>query len=569
MDGELSSSAGRRVQKHIEGCWGCRARYGQMQSAVQHFVEYRRRLLAPFLPPPAGGRARFLHKLEERVRETKVPWNSRLADHIRAVVVPNMSPLLTSVFILAAAAAALFWVWQRGPQTVSASELPDRAASWDTHLAEHGRPGVIFQKVRIRTHTGSIERTIYRDAEGRRRARVSDLDPPPGPLRTAFERGGVDWQRPLSASDFRNWRDHLKDKTDQVSTHDGISTLRTTTDSSEVKEETLSVRNTDFHPMARRLVLRDSSEIEILELNYDVLGWDVINAALLFEPEHGAPVARAARPMNKELAEVLPPLAALDEAELRARLALNQADADTSEQISVTQTRTSVVISGFVENEDRKRDLEASLRGIPLLTTTIQTFASRALEVANPARKGVAHVNEHSFVAQDSLFDTYLALRSTPPEETTEVSRQLFGAALRIQRETLALDSLRKRFPPSEREALGHGGMALLSELLANHQKSLANAIAAEKSVLDKYGPLAASPEGSAPPAKVTTEQLLAAAAQNKKLCDDVLAAETDAQRPAQEILGDMRQVLDQLQKIAQEMNRAESQPSNGGGTVH
>jgi hypothetical protein len=562
MDGELSARAARTVQKHIEGCWGCRGRYGQMQSTVLHFVEYRKHLAAPYLPPPAGGRARFLKKLEEMVTEARAPWYSRLADRIRMVMAPPMSPLLASVLILAAAAAALFWVWQRNPRPVSANELLERAALWDAHPSEDGRAGVVYQKVRIHTKTATVERALYRDADGRRRPRVQELDSTQSQLKDMLEQGGVDWQRPLSASGFRDWHNNLKNKEDEVKTSAEISTLRTTTDSGEVQEETLTVRNADFHPVARRLILRDSREIEISELNYDVLGWKEVNTGLLFEPEPGTTSVRAsAGPAAKEAAPMLPTVASLDEAELRARLALNRMDADTAEQISVTESRASVVINGFVENEERKKEIENGLGDIPLVTTSIRTFEEQALLQGGEMRTGVTRVNEYSVIADESPFDRFFAARSVAQEERAEVSRKLFAAALTIQREALALDLLEKRFPNTERSQLSSGSVALLAELRSKHKANLASAMSMETSVLDRYSPPVALQQRGEGLAEPMTEVLLAAATQNKKLCDEALQAGQNAGRPAEKILAEMHESLDRIQDIAGKLSRQDRTP--------
>lgn len=557
MDGELSARAGRQVQKHIEGCWGCRGRYGQMQSTVLYFIEYRKHLAAPYLPPPAGGRARFLKKLEEIVPEVQASLYSRLLGHVRMVTAPSMSPVLASVLILTAAAAALFWVWQRNPRTVSASELLERAAHWDTHPSRDGRAGVVYQRVRIQTKTTTLERTLYRDAEGRRRPRVPAPDPTQRQLEDMFEQGGVNWQRPLSARDFRQWHDKLNVKDDQVSSSAEMSTLRTTTNSGEVQEETLTVRNDDFHPVARRLILRGSREIEILELNYDVLSWDEVNTALLFEPEPGTAVARApSEPAAKAAEPMLPSPASLDETELRARIALNRMSADMAEQISITESRTSVVITGFVETDERKKEIENGLRHIPLVTISIRTFEEQALLQDGGARTDAMRVNQYSVAADESPLDRYLTAHSVVSEERAEVSRRLFGAALTIQREALALDSLEKRFGTPEQGKLSSSNLALLADLRGRHTTNLASAISTEASIIAKYSPSTAPQQAGQGSAEPMAEVLLATATQNKKLCDEALKADPDPGRPAEEILAEMQVSLNRIQQIAVRLSR-------------
>lgn len=142
------------------------------------------------------------------------------------------------------------------------------------------------------------------------------------------------------------------------------------------------------------------------------------------------------------------------------------------------------------------------------------------------------------------------------------MSRKLFAAALTIQREALALDSLEERFPVAERSQLNSGGVALLAELRSKHRSNLASAISVEAGVLEKHSPAAALQQRSEGAAESTTEVLLAAATQNKKLCDEALKADRQASRPGEEILGEMRESLDRIQEIAGKLDRQDRTPS-------
>src|ERR1700733_5096613 len=288
MDGEISGVGARRIQRHMEGCWGCRGRYEEMERTIFHFLDYRKQVAAPYMPPPPGGRNRFLHKLDEVILESRISLPSRIGHYLRSVISPVMNPVLASVFIVVLS-AALFLIWQRNAQTVSANELLEKAEAWDQNGTPEGRTGVFYQRIEIRTKNLALERTVYRDAQGHRQPRLSDSNESDRELRETLALAGVNWQRPLSAADFQQWRDRLKDKKDKVRHKSGLLTLITSTESTDVKEASITVRDTDFHPTARRLVLRDLGEIEISELNFAVLGWDQINASSLFEAEPGYP----------------------------------------------------------------------------------------------------------------------------------------------------------------------------------------------------------------------------------------------------------------------------------------
>jgi hypothetical protein len=553
MDGEISGTGARRIQRHLESCWGCRGRYEEIEGTIFRFLDYRKLVAAPHMPPPPSGRDRFLRKLDEVILESRISLPSRIAHYLRSVTAPVRNPFLASVFIIILASTALFLIWQRNAQTVSANQLLERAEAWDQHGTLDGKTGVIYQRIEIRTKTGTVQRTVYRDAEGHRQPRVSDSSDSDRQLRKTLELGGVNWQRPLSAADFQQWRDRLKDKKDNVRHKSGLLTLVTSTESAEVKEASITVRDTDFHPTTRRVVLRDFGEIEISELNFAVLGWDQINASSLFESEPGYPAPPAPERALHSLA--LPTIAALDEAELRARLALNQANADTGEQITITQAPSSVQITGIVEDEARRNQIQDSLRGIPLVTLSLQTIGDLAQHISVDDT-GISRIEEHSVVARGSPLETYLAQKSVTPKAAAELSQKLFNAALTIERESLAFNSLDQRFSVLERSRLNANGIALLDQLLNRHRSSLATAIADEKDLIGQLEPLAAAQGGADSSTHSTTDDLLVAATENKRLCDELLGTGSQTQRPASQIVAELLRSLERLNTIAADLDR-------------
>ena len=555
-DGELGAWHVRRVQRHLEQCWACRSRYEQLQGAILQFVEYRKRIVAPNLPLGNSARDRFLRKLDEVSRETATPWQTRAAYFLRSVTAPMMNPVFATFLIVVAAAAAIFVVWQRNAPTVSASELLDRAQVWDTFPAGSERQGVIYQTVEIHTPTGTMEQSFYHDIEGRRRPRRADASLQQIALQKALQSGGVDWQRPLSASDFRKWNEHLSEKKEEVlSDRHGTLTLRTRTKSSEVQEESLTVRNSDFHPVARRLVLRDLGEIDISELNYEILPWNEVNVAELFEPEAGAPALP--QPALRKPVLAMPSAAMLDEAELRARLALSKIDADTGENVSIAQTGSSVAITGFVETQPRKREIDQALAGLPWVRTSVSTFEVRNQQLVNPGQAQPSRISEESVVAQGAPLEVYLAGRSVPQEQAVELSRGLFDEALEIDRQSMVLDALEKRFPPATESALTPGNAALLRELLDHHVSALKAAIQKEKELISAYvGELPAETQPAAPADDHAVAELLQSANENRRLADELLTPTKGGQRPADVILKELAEALQRCQRIAASLRR-------------
>lgn len=65
MEGELSPSEAKLVGAHLSGCWTCRARRRELESAVAEFVRLHKTEGEPELPPAAGPRALLKARLAE------------------------------------------------------------------------------------------------------------------------------------------------------------------------------------------------------------------------------------------------------------------------------------------------------------------------------------------------------------------------------------------------------------------------------------------------------------------------------------------------------------------------
>jgi len=162
-----------------------------------------------------------------------------------------------------------------------------------------------------------------------------------------------------------------------------------------VAEESLTVREQDFHPVKRTVELLDVGTVEIAELNYVVLNWNAVNTDL-FEPL--TPAVPANPSMRAEVVPVAPPvtLAQLLDAELQARVALHTVGADLGEQVEVVPEShaLTVLVHGLANTAGRKQELLAALQGIPNLEVRLRTVdeatAERQAEETAPPSREVA-----------------------------------------------------------------------------------------------------------------------------------------------------------------------------------
>jgi hypothetical protein len=540
LDGELPASQTRKVQKHLERCWTCRARRGQLEQSIGHFIDYRRHVVNPFMPPPARGRELFLAKLEELRRVKKQPWHSGPLQALRQFIPQTMTPIIASALVICAAVGMLFAIWQRSLPPVSAHEFLEKAQVWDAQPSSSTHPAVVYQRVAIRTKTKRMERAIYRDVTGKRQPHAAPLDAAGSGLKRKLESAGVIWQEPLSAVSFRDWRDRQPGFSDLVTrSGDSLLTLTTSVPSGSIASESLTVRASDFHPVGRTIELRGEDRIEVAELNYAVLGWNEVNEAL-FEPLGNAvPVAAGIR-----IPAAIRP-EQLDLAELEARLVLSRLNADSTEQLDFSRTNTAVQVKGIVETTQRKNVLVAQLRQVPYVVPAI--FSIDELTAHRAPASGTSSVREYSVVGEPSPLESYFKVHGRDQDAVSQVSQKLLDAAASVKQESGAIDDLLRRF--AAESSLGDEGKAALNELIHRHTVRLLSALDGEDGIIGSNLSLPTTPR-SIPKADNSTATLLTSGDRNMALCREFIAGGTDNPRPAEIIASDLIASTEQLRAL-------------------
>jgi hypothetical protein len=464
INGELSSIRTFSVNAHLANCWQCRSRRETLEKVALQVVEYRKYSLQPRLPLDPRRRDVFLDNLDQVLEEiATAPWHARLLSRISSIPVAVMNPVYASTLVIVTAVVLLVLIWQHNAPTVSAKVLLEEAVQAEARQANPA--GVIYQKIKIKANSRTIVRSLYRDPAHHRLPRVAALQPDEAVVRDQLNTAGVNWQQPLSADDFRQWHDQLADKTDSVETQDpNVLTLVTKTNSTSVKESSLSLRKTDFHPVSRQILLRDSGEIEISETNYDVLSWDAVNAASLFEPIP-APV-----PVRPSLDQPIPNLR---ETEIAARYALHRLGADLGEPIEVhPDVQGAVDVSGIVESPERKHELIASLKGIPHVNAQIQTEdEAGARELHAPVTRAAPKI-----VTVRSPIEKELLEHFGDPSAVDDFSKKTIAVTDDLMAHAWALRHLSEQFPPTGTKgelALNSSARLSLETMRRDHRRAM------------------------------------------------------------------------------------------------
>lgn len=549
IDGDSPVPLTADAVRHLDSCWQCLARKQQLQEAIVRVVDYQRELLTPFMPPPPRGEERFIARLDSQLQDSGRRWWPRIALGLRPFGFPHMNPVFASVFVILLAIGALLIIWKRtGPSAGSANEFLERAEVWDKSPGSR-ETGVVYQRIQIRAHGRTVERTIYRDVQRRRTPKSGQASAQEEQLKRTLAAAGVPWEEPLSASSFRTWRDRQELKSDQVKrTGDDLLTLTTSVQEGTVANESLTVRRADFHPVARSIQFRGAETVELAELDYAVLGWNMVNDSI-FEPLASLPVLAP----SAIAVPSLPTREELDEAELQARLALSRLNAE-SEQVEVSRSSKGVLVKGIVETDARKNSLLTQLQPLPHVTSSILS-----LEELNAGRvsvrSSITGIQAYSGISHSSPLEDFLRQQEKTPGDLNVISGQLLDAAVAVQQESSALTELSGRFPSGA--TLNSQARAALNELWNRQAARLANGLYTEEQVVRFIFALPGPPAAAVTVPDEESRTLTAAAARNRALCSELISGAQSPSRPGPVIAADILKTIDEVRQRAEDARTA------------
>jgi len=446
---------------------------------------------------------------------------------------PLMNSLLTTALVLGVASFLCFFLWvKQQPINVTANALLVKAEAWDPAITKSDRQGVVRQKVRIKTPGKAFEHTLYRDAQGVRVPKTPTLSSGEAQWTAKLSAANVNWEDPLSAASYQDWHDSQRSREDEVTrTGSNLLTLKTTVSQGEVVQETITVRESDFHPVERTVKFRDSGTVEIAELEYNVLPWQPASEQW-FEPLAAMPSSGS---LHGAILPRLPHVLSEDEfdaAELGARLALNQIGADTSERIDVLRIPSGVQVKGIVATDVRKREIESRLHLLPHVIPAIFTFQDlQSGRVSNPSETSLKLA---STVAELTPLEQYLLAKGMSREEVGRFADQLFDDSASVSHGSKAINVLLARF--STDRQLSEPARAALAQLLDSHKKQILTTLQAEEQLVKQTGITVTSPIVAGD----SSSDFKEAAEKNIALCRELVGNGIAQPRPAQAIVQDL-----------------------------
>ena len=457
--------------------------------------------------------------------------------------------MLATAMICGVLAIILFTLSVRRSSVMRPGELLARASDATAAPAKSGQTGVIMQTVRIQTPRRKLERTLYRDVEGRRHLKPRALEGDDARLEGTLAAAGVSWDDPLSPVSFDSWRRHEAVQRDVVKrSGNGLLTVTTAISGSPVTSESLTVRESDFHTVARTVELWDAGTIEIAEVNYSVLPWSAVNPDL-FEPLASMPDVNGPHIRGSLLPhlprEITP--AQLDLAELSARLVLNRLGLDASSRIEISRGVDGVHVQGIVDTETQKTQLQVQLRLVPHVLPSILTVQEMAANSASGLEITSIHQSSEAAEAPSSL-ESYFTEHGLDRKGLPPIAEEFVESSFVVKHETEQVSTLLQRF--STNTTLPTEARTALGELLVQHKTALLAALGREERALMAVQ-LIDHPSSASSSGADGAQGLRDDAEKNFALCVELTSGSESAPRHAQVIAPQLANSIAELRMAA------------------
>jgi hypothetical protein len=538
------------IRCHLLCCRKCRLRVKTAEAELLRlYASYERNELKldARLPSAEASLGRLLENMQASASQT-MPKDGSAMPFSRSIAVASACAITAAVCI------AILLPRHERKTTLTADAVLDNAVAVEPVPSVHQQPGVIFERVNLRVHGEQFEWPVYRDRQGVRKARFQPVSAREATLRHKLENAGVLREDPLSAASFRNWRDRLHTHTDRIAASSaGNITITTSVEansSSDVREETLTLREKDYHPLARTVEFRDAEVVEIAEVDYRVLNWNQVESGW-FETSEAHPVMHAAVP-EPPPAPVVPAALTeeqLDLAELQAQLALSRQDASGSEQIELSRKPDGIVVHGIVSTSERKEKIQTVLTAIPHVSAQLFTPAEMDAAAANTATEPAATPHASIQLIQSSSLPSPLLLywknRQKSLDQLPGITQQLLNSGLRIRQQSHAMLDISRRY--ADRNVLTPESREVWDALWADHVEKLRASLEDQSRLLSLIAPSQPiSPQTESTIDTTDASDLEKMASKSFALCQELTAGK-DPQRDAAVILSELKETSSML----------------------
>jgi DNA-directed RNA polymerase specialized sigma24 family protein len=472
---------------------------------------------------------------------TGEPYATRLLSLLRRIAGRmNWLPSNTQWTLLitgcaAVAAATGLWMHQRrADDAIRFERSLQRSVQSEKAPVMNVERTVTHRRLAIRADGLVVDRDLYRDSEGHRHQRPHPLDRDEQVLKAKLAEANFDWSDPLTAAGFEHWHDSLVDRpVDVEQVHGNLIVLTSTADEGPVRAESLTLRSSDLHPIARRAVLKDGETLEVAEVAYELIPWARSDPDW-FEPV--APTAPSTSISGRTNPGMIAPKslseAEMDLASLAVLKAIEEMQAGT-ERLEVSKSAHGVKVAGVVETADRKQQMESRLRMIPHVEPEIFSYEemdARHGIGAEPPRLGVVSVT-----SSDSQLDLHCRALQIAQDDCQRWSYRLLNSTTVLTRDSKRLAELELQYPTGKQ--LTSEAKTMLVSLVAGHLGHLNAALWDEQQALQTLQ-LWSAPQQEEEDAG--NGSIAGAAKQNQAYVRELVYARNEGTRPTVAIVRDL-----------------------------
>lgn len=439
LDGEAPARKMRQVKHHLEACWECRTAADELERTVAACVHYRKNVLAAHMPAPPAPWADLSREFDRIDAEAAAhSFSARLAGWL--LPTGAMRWALSGAAMIALA-AGLYYQFHETPSVEAAALLKRAVAAAEAHPAR-------VRRIEVRTRTAKY--TLHKEAMPA--------------VAAMFAAARYDFDDPLSAKSFMDWRDTLPAKQDEVRTvADPVEPgkfcqeITTIAADGELARASLMLRTGDLEPVEGRFEFRNQDWVELTGFTEASATEGGTPATTRLE----APVRRAepSRP-----AAVPSGSSASISDELRVLAALHEIGADLGDPVEVKLADGRVEVSGVGLPPARQREIENKLGGLPGVSVQFGT-PETAQAIPQATAPDAAPVEAPKATRLQTRVEKQLGGRV----EMERFSSQVMDWTEAAMSCAYALRALAQRFPASAEAGMAATDRQALDDLARDH----------------------------------------------------------------------------------------------------
>jgi Putative zinc-finger len=531
VDGELSPRESRAVADHLNSCSQCRAELQGLQDSLAECTGYYRAQAMQMPPAPEPWRDLY----HDFARIDRSLANTSLLGRLMSPLVHSGVPRWAFVAGLAGLIVLLTLNQLRQAPSVQAATLLRKAVAVSQTQPRPAR------RIRVRssrqpefTRLSGVQGVAVEAAQARAIAAL-------------FQKVNWDWNDPLSARSFEQWRDQQVHKTDEVTAvqnpqvpSEHLTQIRTTSSEGDLEAASITLNTDDYVPVSERLEFRNAEWVELSE----IAETSTENAGGSGMSHVEAPV-RAAEPPSRPAASA-PEVSASISDELQVLSALSGIGADLGELQDVTLADGKVVVSGPGSiPPQRQNEIRASVASLPHVAVEFTSVAP--VSVPATSAPATAPTTGAAATPMESRLEKQLGGHA----EFDRFSTQLLDLDDAAMKQVYALHNLVQKFSPEQEAKLSPQDLTVLHELSRKHAGALAEKLDGMEKML---APTLTSLGGTAPTSHPPThsnwqpaaDDVFRSARRVEVLISQVLGM-TQASAPANTLPSDLLAAMNEL----------------------